>query len=142
MMDIETEDFVSVMIILMLLVLQFLTILKFNSPLLSITILWIGMTLISVGYSSIYKRKNRNMRILKIRFLVSVVIAYPFLIYQVYRLSTGCDLPREQQLLPFCFVLSILILNAIVAYISRRKKQYSIYRDCNAYFPLALFLLT
>jgi len=49
MMDIETEDFASVMLILMLLALWFLTILKFNSPLLSIIILWIGMTLISVG---------------------------------------------------------------------------------------------
>lgn len=122
MMDIETEDFASVMLILMLLALWFLTILKFNSPLLSITILWIGMTLVSVAYSIIYKRKNRNMRILKIRFLVSVAISYPFLIHYVYRLNTGCDLPREQQLLPFCFVLSILILNAIVEYISGRKK--------------------
>lgn len=122
MMDIETEDFASVMLILMLLALWFLTILKFISPLLSIIILWIGMTLISVGYSIIYKRKNRNMRTLKIRFLVSVVISYPFLIYYLYRLSTGCDLPREQQLLSFCFVLSILILNAIVEYISGRKK--------------------
>ena len=122
MMDIETEDFASVMLIFMSLALWFLTILKFNSPLLSIIILWIGMTLISVGYSIIYKRKNRNMRILKIRFLVSVVISYPFLIYSIYRLNTGCDLPRERQLLPFCFVLSILILNAIVEYISGRKK--------------------
>ena len=116
-MDIQNEDYISIIITLLLLAIWFFTLLIYNYPLLSVSILWIGMILLSIVYTYIYKKRNRDMKVLKIRFIVSAVPIYPILAYYVYSLSIGEGLPSELRLLPFFVVFAMLILNAIVVYI-------------------------
>lgn len=120
-MDIQKEDIASVIITLFLLLIWYSTLVLFNLPLVSILILWIGMIILSVVYSYVYKKKKRNMKILKIRFMVSAVPIYPVLIYYVYSLSIGEGLPSELKLIPFFVVLTMLILNASVVYIFDKR---------------------
>ena len=120
-MDIQKEDIISVIITLLLLAIWFFTFLMFNYPLISVSILWIGMILLTIVYTCIYKKNKRDMKILKIRYLVSAVPIYPVLIYYVYSLSVGEGLPSELRFLPFFVVFSMLALNAIVVYYFDRK---------------------
>ena len=120
-MKIENEDKISVIITLFLLVIWYLTLQLFNYPIISVLILWVGMIVLSIVYFFIYKKKKRNMKIFKIRFLVSAVPIYPVLIYYVYSISVGEGLPSELRLLPFLIVFSMLSLNALVVYIFHRK---------------------
>ena len=120
-MKIENEDVISVIITLLLLIIWYFTLQLFNYPLISVSILWVGMIVLSIIYFFIYKKKKRNMKIFKIRFLVSAVPIYPVLIYYVYSLSIGEGLPSELRLLPFLIGFSMLSLNALVVYIFHRK---------------------
>lgn len=121
-MKIEKEDIVSVIITLILLATWYLTFVLFNYPLVSVAILWTGMILLSIVYFHIYKNKNRDMKIFKIRFLVSAIPIYPILAYYVYSLSIGEGLPSEMIFLPFFVVFTMLILNATVVYIFDKRK--------------------
>ena len=122
-MDIKIEDAVSVLITLLLLAVWYTTLIIFNYPLISVLILWIGMIILSIIYYYVYKKKKRDTKIFKIRFLVSAVPIYPVLIYYVYSLSIDKGLPRELRLLPFFVVFTMLILNASVVYIYDNKNQ-------------------
>ena len=117
MMDVQREDIISVILTLALLAVWFVTLLLYNNPLVSVSLLWIGMIVLSIVYIIIYKRKKREMKILKIRFLVSAVPVYTVLIYYIYNLSIGEGLPKYLTFLPFFIVFLMLILNAIVVYI-------------------------
>ena len=105
-MDVQIEDYISVIITLILLAIWFFTLLIFNFPLISVSILWIGMILLSIIYSYIYRKKNRNMRILRIRFFVSAVPIYPILFFYIYSLAIGKDMPEQMRLIPFFVVFS------------------------------------
>jgi len=120
-MVIEKEDAISVIITLLLLLIWYLTLVIYNYPLISISILWLGMIVLSVVYLIIYKRKKRDMRIFKIRFFVSALPIYPVLGYYVYSLTIGEGLPQELRLLPFFIVFTMLFLNASVVYIYDKK---------------------
>ena len=115
----------------MLLALWFFTLYIYDYPLLSVSILWIGMILLSFGYLYVYKKKNRNMKVLKIRFLVSAVPIYPVLLYYVYRLIIGNGLLGELRLLPFFVVFAMLFLNTIVVYIFGRNNNLRIIKIKN-----------
>jgi len=120
-MDIQKEDIVSVLLTLLLLFIWFTTLVIYNYPLVSIAILWIGMIVLSIVYAIVYKRKKRDMKIFKIRFLVSALPIYPVLAYYVYSLTIGNGLPRELRLLPFFVVFTMLFLNATIVYIFDKK---------------------
>jgi len=126
-MDIKIEDAVSVLITLLLLAVWYTTLIIFNYPLISVLILWIGMIILSIIYYYVYKKKKRDTKIFKIRFLVSAVPIYPVLIYYVYSLSVGEGLPKELKLLPFFVVFTMLILNASVVYIYDKKIKDNYY---------------
>ena len=90
-MDIQNEDYISIIITLLLLAIWFFTLLIYNYPLLSVSILWIGMILLSIVYTYVYKKRNRDMKVLKIRFIVSAVPIYPILTYYVYTVVPKID---------------------------------------------------
>lgn len=121
-MEIQKEDAISVIITLFLLLIWYLTLAIYDYPLISISILWIGMIVLSVVYLIIYKRKKRDMRVFKIRFFVSALPIYPVLGYYVYSLAFGAGLPQQLRLLPFFVVFTMLFLNATVVYIFDKKK--------------------
>ncbi len=121
-MNIQKEDIISVIATLLLLAIWFFTLIIFNYPLISISILWFGMILLSIIYFFIYKKNKRDMKILKIRFLFSAVPIYPVIIYYIYSISIGDGLPNNLRLLPFFIVFIMLFLNAVIVYIFDRKK--------------------
>ncbi len=121
-MDIQKEDAASVIITLCLLFVWFITLLMFNYPLISLFLLWIGMIVLSIIYYFIYKKKKRDMRIFKIRFLVSVVPIYSALICYVYFLVYGIGLPGIFRFMPIGIIGTMLLLNAGVVYWFSRKK--------------------
>jgi multisubunit Na+/H+ antiporter MnhB subunit len=122
-MDVQKEDMASVIITLCLLATWYITLLLYNHPLLSLLILWVGMILLSIIYTIIYWKKKRDWRIFKIRFLVSVVPIYSTLLFYVYVLLYGKDIPGFVRYLPIGIIGTMLLLNAGVVYwFSRHKK--------------------
>lgn len=122
-MNIQKEDIISVIVTFLLLEVWYITLSIYNYPLISVLILWIGMIILSIVYFYVYKKKNRDMRIFKIRFLVSAVPIYPVLIYYVYSISIGDGLPGELRLIPFFVIFIMIILNASIVYFYDKKND-------------------
>jgi len=120
-MDIKKEDVISVIITLCLLLIWYLTLILFSFPLLSITILWIGMIVLTIIYFIIYRKKKRDIRILKIRFFVSALPIYPALAFYVYILLNGKEVSGVFRLLPIGIIGTMLLLNASVVYFYSRR---------------------
>jgi hypothetical protein len=120
-MDIQKEDTVSVIITLCLLVVWYLTLVLYNYPLVSLLILWIGMIVLSILYYIIYRKKKRDMRIFKIRFLVSAVPIYSALGFYVYVLLYEKGIPGIFRFMPIGIIGTMLLLNAGVVYWFSRK---------------------
>ena len=120
-MDIQKEDITSVIITLCLLLIWYLSLLIFNYPLLSVSILWSGMILLSIIYYIVYRKKKRDMRIFKIRFFVSAIPIYPALVFYVYMLLNGKAVSGIFRLLPIGIIGTMLLLNAGVVYFYSRR---------------------
>jgi hypothetical protein len=119
-MNIEKEDIISVVITLCLLFVWYLTLNLFNYPLLSIALLWIGMIVLSILYYVVYRKKNRDMRILKIRFFVSAIPIYAALGFYVYIILFDKGTFGSFRLLPIGIIGTMLLLNAGVVYLHSR----------------------
>lgn len=115
-MEIKKEDILSVIITLFLLLFWYLTLILFNYPLISILILWIGMIILSIIYLVVYRKKKRDMKVLKIRFLVSALPIYPALAFYVFMLLNGKEVSGIFRLLPVGIIGIMLLLNAGVVY--------------------------
>jgi len=124
-MDIEKEDIIFIIVIFGLLLVWYLTLVIFNYPLISISILWIGMILMSIIYYMLYRKKKRNMRILKMRFLVSAIPIYPALGFYVYMLIVGKQVSGVFRLLPIFIIGTMLLLNASVIYLYSNQKFFT-----------------
>jgi len=122
-MEIKKEDIVSVIITLCLLFVWYLTLNLFNYPLISLLILWVGMIALSITYYMVYKTKKRDMRLLKLRFLISAVPIYSALLFYVYILFNGKEVSGVFRLLPIGIILTMLFLNAGVVYFYSRPLQ-------------------
>jgi len=120
-MDIQKEDTASVIITLSLLLVWYLTLILFNYPLISISILWAGMIVLSLLYYVVYRKKKRDMKIFKIRFFVSAVPIYPTLAFYVYLLLNGKEVSGGFRLLPIGIIGTMLLLNASVVYFYSRR---------------------
>ena len=121
-MDIQKEDTASVVITLCLLLTWFVTLVIFNYPLLSLLLLWTGMVVLSLVYYVVYRKKKRDMRIFKIRFLVSVVPIYSALLFYVYLLVYGKGIPGIVRFMPIGIIGTMLLLNAGVVYWYSERK--------------------
>jgi len=120
-MDVQKEDTASVIITLCLLFLWYITLVLFNYPLISLLLLWVGMIVLSILYYIIYRKKKRDMRIFKIRFLVSAVPIYSALGFYVYVLLYGKGIPGIFRFMPIGIIGTMLLLNAVVVYWFSRK---------------------
>jgi hypothetical protein len=123
-MDIKKEDLIFVIIIFCLLFLWYLTLVLFNYPLISISVLWIGMIISSIIYFIVYRKKKRNMRILKTRFIVSAIPIYPALGFYVYMLLIGKEVSGIFRLLPIGIIGTMLLLNAAVIFYYSQPKSF------------------
>jgi hypothetical protein len=121
-MDIKKEDTISVIITLCLLLVWYLTLTLFNYPLISISILWTGMIVLSIIYYLIYRMKKREMRVLKIRFLVSALPIYPALAFYVYMLLNEKEVSGIFRFLPIGIIGTMLLLNASVVFFYSGRK--------------------
>jgi len=119
-MDIRKEDTASVIITLCLLLIWYITLVIFNYPLLSVSILWSGMILLSIIYYFVYRKNKRDMKIFKMRFFVSAIPIYPALAFYVYMLLSGRQISGVLRLLPIGIIGTMLILNASVVYFCSR----------------------
>ena len=120
-MDIQKEDTVSVIITFCLLLIWYVTLISFDYQFLSISILWVGMIVLTIIYCIIYHKKKRDMRILKTRFFVSVVPIYSALVFYVYILLYGKEISGSFRLLPIGIISTMLLLNASVVYFYSRR---------------------
>jgi hypothetical protein len=120
-MDIQKEDTASVIITLSLLLVWYSTLTLFNYPLISISILWAGMIVLSLLYYVVYRKKKRDMKIFKIRFFMSAVPIYPTLAFYVYLLLNGKEVSGGFRLLPIGIIGTMLLLNASVVYFYSRR---------------------
>ena len=120
-MDIQKDDIASVIITLCLLLVWYSTLTLFNYLLISISILWGGMIVLSILYYVVYRKKKRDMRIFKIRFFVSALPIYPTLVFYVYLLLNGKEVSGAFRLLPIGIIGTMLLLNACVVYFYSQK---------------------
>lgn len=121
-MNIEIEDVVFTFLALILFALFLAIRLKYDSPILGLAVIWIGVTLLLVGHSYIYTRKKRDMRILKMHVVFLGIPLYLLLIYLSYHEIIGYNRSPNESLLISEIALLILILNFIGELILRRKK--------------------
>ncbi len=120
-MDIQIEDKISVIVTLCLLFVWYLTLFLFNYPLGSLLILWVGMIILTILYFLVYRKKKRNMRVLKMRFFISAVPIYSALLFYVYILLNGTQVSGVFRLMPLGIIGTMLLLNAgVVYYYSQR----------------------
>ena len=120
-MDVAIEDYISIVITFGLLLIWYLTLVFLNMPVLSIMLLWAGMILLSIIYSLVYKRKKRNLKILRVRFFVSAIPIYPMLFYYAYHLVFGLRYPQQLQFTPVIVIFLMLFLNAVIVFYYRNK---------------------
>lgn len=120
-MDIQKEDTASVIITLCLLIFWYLTLFLFNYPLVSLLLLWVGMIVLSIIYFIVYMQKKRDMKIFKIRFLVSALPIYSALAVYVYVLLYGKGVPGIFRFMPIGIIGTMLLLNAVVVYWYSRR---------------------
>jgi hypothetical protein len=124
-MDIKKEDVIFTFIALVIFALFFFFLINYDSILPGLLILWTGITLFIIVYTYIYKRKNRDMRILKIRFLF-IFPVYPVGLYYHYLINIGYDISIRESLLFYVFLLFLIILSSIVEYLYRKNNGISI----------------
>jgi hypothetical protein len=120
-MDIQKEDIISVLVTFCLLFIWYVTLVSFNYPLLSLLFLWVGMVVLTIVYCIVYRKKKRDMKILKMRFFVSAVPIYSALALYVYLLLYGKRLSDGFRLLPIVIIGTMLLLNACVVYYYSRR---------------------
>jgi hypothetical protein len=115
-MKIEIEDIIFGSLAVISIAIWFFSLIIFDYPLISIIFLWLSMILISLLYIIVYKKKKRDIRILRIRFFVSGLPIYPMMIYYIYKLIFDDGLPKDQEFLPLFVLLPALFLNGIILY--------------------------
>jgi len=79
------------------------------------------MIVLSIIYYVVYRKKKRDMKILKIRFFVSAVPIYSALVFYVYILVYGKGISGGFRLLPIGIIGTMLLLNAGVVYFCTRR---------------------
>ncbi len=122
-MKIEIEDIVFGSLALISLLIWYFMLLFSNSPLISIIFLWISMILISVLYIFVYRKKKRDKKLLRIRFLASGIPIYPTMIYYIYKIIFNEGIPKDQKFLPLFVLLPALFLNGIILYFYEIRKK-------------------
>ena len=122
-MKIETEDIIFGSLALISLAIWFFMLKLTNLPLMSIIFLWTAMILISVLYIVVYRRRKRDKKILRIRFLASGIPIYPTMIYYIYKIVFDNGIPNDQKFLPLYVLLSALFLNGIILYFCEIRKN-------------------
>jgi len=122
-MKIETEDVIFGLLALLSLAIWFVMLNLTNLPLMSIIFLWTSMILISLLYIIVYRRRNRDKKILRIRFLASGIPIYPTMIYYVYKIIIDSGIPKDQKFLPLFVLLPALFINGIILYFFEIRKN-------------------
>ncbi len=122
-MKIEIEDLVFGSLALVALVIWLLLILIFDFLLIAIIFLWISMISISLLYIYFYKKNNRNIKLLRLRFLISGIPIYPMMIYYIFILIVNNELTSGQRFLPLFVLVPSLVLNGSILYIWELRKN-------------------
>ncbi len=122
-MKIEIEDIVFGSLALISLAIWYFMLVFSNSPLISVIFLWISMILISILYIFVYRKKKRDKKLLRIRFLASGIPLYPTMIYYIYKIVFSDGLPKNQKFLPLFVLLPALFLNGIILYLYEIRKK-------------------
>jgi hypothetical protein len=122
-MKIEIEDVIFGTLTLISLAIWYFILVQTDMPLMSIIFLWSSMILISVLYIILYRIKNINKKILRIRFLASGIPIYPTMIYYIYKIVFDNGIPKEQKFLPLFVLLPALFLNGIILYFYEMRKK-------------------
>jgi hypothetical protein len=122
-MKIESEDMIFGSLALISVFIWFVSLILFDYPLISIIFLWSSMIIISVLYIIVYRKRKRNLKILRIRFIVSGIPIYPTMIYYIYKLIFDNGLSEEQEFLPLFVIIPALFLNGIILYFYDIRKN-------------------
>ncbi len=123
-MDIKIEDIVGSILLIIIFVLYIVFSVKYDSVVPGLAILWIGITLLLIGHSYLYKKKKRNMKLLKFRFSFLGIPSYIGIIFLSYQQIFDIDLSKNVNLLISVGTLLYLILIVIVELILKRKKYF------------------
>ena len=121
-MDIEIEDIVFLVVSLIVIFLAFYFGIIYDSMVATFLITWVVILLLVVGHSYIYKRKNKDLNILKIRLLAASPI-FVILLYFIYLRSIDYDFSKYELLALNWLALFFLVLSVIGQFVYRRKKQ-------------------
>jgi hypothetical protein len=122
-MKIQIEDIVFGSFALISIVIWYFLLIISDYPFISILFLWISMIVISVLYIFFYRKKKRDKKLLRIRFLVSGIPIYPTMIYYIYKIIFNGGLPKDQRFLPLYVLLPALFINGIILFFYEIRKK-------------------
>jgi hypothetical protein len=121
-MKIDIEDIIFVFLVMSIIAL-FLYISSFlSSTIPSLAFLWLSITLLTGGHTYIYIKKKRDMKIEKMRYILSIFPIYILIIYLSYQDISDHIRSTNENILIFGVVFLILMLNGIVEYLLKKKK--------------------
>ncbi len=122
-MKIQIEDIIFGSLALISIAIWYFLLILSNSPFISILFLWISMIVISVLYLLIYRKRKRDKKLLRLRFLASGIPIYPTMIYYIYKIIFNGGLPKEQRFLPLYVLLPALFINGIILFFYEIRKK-------------------
>ena len=121
-MEIENEDIIFGSIAVVVLCIWLLTLLTFDSAVAIMIIIWPTMFLITIFYVYVYRKRKRDIRILRKRFFVSAIPVYPVIIIYVSKIFFEHEILEQYKFLPFLLISSALVLNGTVLYFLEIRK--------------------
>ena len=112
-MDVEIEDVVFFFSVICILALFLFINNILDYVLQSLIFLWIGLTILIVSHTYVYINKKRDIRIEKLRFLLSIVPIYIILIYLSRSEFLKLKVSKNENIILAVIVVLLLIISAI-----------------------------
>ena len=122
-MEVEIEDVVFFFSVIFILALFLFINNILDYVLQSLVLLWIGLSSLILSHTYIYIRKKRDLKIEKLRFLISIVPTYIILIYLSRSQFFELNVPKNENIVLVVLIVLLLILSAIAENYVKRKKN-------------------
>jgi len=123
-MKVEIEDAIFFLSVICILILFLFINNILDYVLQSLLLLWIGLSILILTHTYIYIRKRRDLKIEKLRFIISIVPTYIILLYLSRSEILKLNVSKNENIILAVLIVLLLIISAIAEnYVKRKKLQ-------------------
>lgn len=122
-MDIQWEDWVSVIGSLSIVATWFILLEVFDLAFIAVAFFWAGMSVLVFWYLHLYYKKKRDKRLIKMRFFISAIPNYIAFATYAYSVIMGIDLSQNYVLIPLWLYSIWFTVNAVILYVYAPKMK-------------------